>query len=410
MATNIQNDQPFTRTIALALIGIGSAAFFGAIIIYVFADLFNPDAQVGANSYSRSAIGHSAAVELLEEIGIEVAVSRRSPDIEEDAQNVLIFAEPAMSLFNEDFVANLPTAPVIFLVLPKRSGIRSPIRPNWIDRQFVLPESAPLSVLNLFLEKPTLIRPEEDQVWQDRTFPGLVPELEDPQLFTSDHAIPLIESDGGILLGRTMRPEGIVYILSDPDLIANHGLADGDNAAIFVHLMALLDASGPISWDETRHGFELTDNVWRSAFEMPLLPVTIATGFAVVILLLVTTYRFGSPLPAPEAQARGKPALVAALADLLSLQRHHNELMRRYLTYGLRDMARRMNAPARMSELQAIHWIVDIGVSRGMARTKAELPLRVFEATNKNKLDNAALTRLIRNFYQWKMELLDGSH
>lgn len=409
MANPISNKQPFSRTMTMALIGIGASAFFGGIIIFAFADLFDPDVQSGANSYSRSAIGHNVAVELLEELEIDVAVSRRDPTLGDAHTAVLVLAEPGLQHLNSDFVTEVENVPTTLLVLPKRVGRADQFNPRWLGTQFVLTPNAVLRTLHMFDPEAELIRPEEEQTWQAHAFPNLVPELDQPQVFRANNVEALIESEAGILLGRIRGPKGTLYILSDADLISNHGLGDGDNAAIFVRLMIHLSREGTITWDETRHGFEISDSVWRVAFEPPLVSVTIATVFAVFMLLLMTTYRFGSPLPAPEVRKRGKSALVLALADLLSMQRHHNELMRRYLVYGLRDTARRMNAPTRMTEMQVIDWIVEIGLSRGMAQTTAELPLRIYDATGNDKLDNAALTRLVKNFYQWKMELLDGS-
>ncbi len=409
MATPIQNDVPFTRTATLALIGIGASAFFGALIILVFADLFDPDAQVGANSYSKSAIGHAAAIELLDELDIDVMVSRRNPVDTEIATETVVLAEPSLTHLGDEFVEVVAEAPTLFLILPKRYGQRSALQPRWIEQQGLVGTTLPLGVLQKFSENSRLDRPEGEQEWQSHAFPDLVPELADPQLFSANNVIPLIEGDDGILLGRIERPQGPLYILSDPDLISNHGLADGDNAAIFALLMEYISLAGSLHWDETSHGFKISDSVWRTAFEPPLLSITIATCFASVILLLVTTYRFGAPLPAPEVRARGKSALVGALADLLSMQRHHNELMRRYLNYGLRDTIVRMNVPSRMTEAQSIDWIIDVGLSRGISRGIAETPMHIYDATKNNQLDNATLTRLIQKFYQWKMELLDGS-
>jgi len=426
MAASIRNDQPFSRTATMALIGIGVSAFFGAIIIYVFADLFNPQAQVGANFYSDSAIGHAAAVELLQDLDLNIFVSRRDPTLDEAATgkedrrdqemsygagDVLVMAEPIYRHLDDEFIATASIGRVVLLILPKRFGIRSQIQPRWIEIEGVASTNLPQNILQLFVDSGEILRPEEPQTWQSHALPGLIPELVEPQLFQADNVTPLIESDDGILLGRIDGTDTTLYVLSDPDLMSNHGLGDGNNAVIFVNLMEEIAGTGTIRWDETRHGFAISETLWRGAFEPPFLPISLTVVFAAIILLLVTTYRFGSPLPAPEVRSRGKSALVGALADLLSLQKHHGELMRRYLTYGLRDAVMRMNAPSRMSELQAIHWIVDIGVTRGMSRDQAETPLLIFEALQGQKQikDPGRLTRLVKNFYDWKMELLDGS-
>ena len=84
------------RTLAL-LVGIGLLAFAGTLVIAGFADLTSPQQRAGANSYSTSAIGHLAFVELIRTAGLPVVRSRSRSLAKAGPNDLLIVAEPPAS-------------------------------------------------------------------------------------------------------------------------------------------------------------------------------------------------------------------------------------------------------------------------------------------------------------------------
>ena len=71
---------------------------------------------------------------------------------------------------------------------------------------------------------------------------GAAPVIDYPQLIESARLNPTIWSGDGILLGWLLYGDQKIWILSDPDILSNHGLARGDNAVL---TMRLIDAMRP---------------------------------------------------------------------------------------------------------------------------------------------------------------------
>ena len=85
----------------------------------------------------------------------------------------------------------------------------------------------------------------------------IAPDLEAPiQLMHGDRLQPLIGDADGMLLGELTDRNRKIWVLSDPDVISNHGLARAGNAALAVAMIKRLrSGSGSVVFDETVHGF-----------------------------------------------------------------------------------------------------------------------------------------------------------
>lgn len=76
--------------------------------------------------------------------------------------------------------------------------------------------------------------------------------LHQPQFVGAGVCDPILGDDTRMLLGRCVSDDGMEYwLLSDPDLLDNHGLTQGDNAAVAVDQLSKLAAGEPIVIDTT---------------------------------------------------------------------------------------------------------------------------------------------------------------
>jgi len=407
MATATQEQQPFARRTVILLIGIGLSAFVGGMIVMAFSDLFSPNSEARTSTFSISAIGHRAAANFLEDMGFDLITNRRNLERTGVEGATLVLAEPRPGAFSPERLESLAHFPTVVLILPKRSGIPDPLNPNRVIRAPVMPPIFVTSATRPFLDEVDLVSPTESPTWTSNHFAQLVPELPDLQLVQSADLTPLLQTEDGILIGAATLDAYTLIIVSDPDLIANHGLAEGDNAAIFAQLMDMVGGR-TILWDETIHGFEISENVWRSAFEPPLLAITIAATLTLCILLLATTYRFGGAIRVPPVIEEGKRSLVETASTLMLAGDHNRELMRRYLANGLRRATRQLNAP-RGDVAATNDWLERLAVARGLTEAQARVPRAVTEALANPNLSQARLVVLVRDFYDWRTEILDES-
>jgi len=143
------------------------------------------------------------------------------------------------------------------------------------------------------------------------------------------------------------------YVLADPDLLNNHGLADPARAQAALALLDRLNAPG-----ETAIGFDLTMNGYgtgqssgsllRTAFEPPFLAMTLALFVAALLAGLHGAFRFGPARREERAIAFGKAALVENSAGLIRLAGREARLGGAYADVMRQEMARATAAPAHL--------------------------------------------------------------
>ena len=73
--------------------------------------------------------------------------------------------------------------------------------------------------------------PGPEGPWRTGSFRAR-PALGAPQLVRSTELQPHIACEHGVLLGRAGGDRGRVWVLTDPDILANHAIANGQNAAL----------------------------------------------------------------------------------------------------------------------------------------------------------------------------------
>ena len=385
------------------LVVVGSLSFAAALVVMVLGQDIGTTAK--ANSFSTSAIGHRAFVETLDRLGFRVLVSRHNSAEKAGEEGLLVLAEP---IPGESGVTDLLGAPNLLYVLPKRTGKPDPDNPRWLLETAIVPLPVVEASLDRILSGAQVVRPKTSPAWRSGA-PGLEPEIAQPQLVRSERLSPFVGSDQGVLLGGLQTGSGTLWVLSDPDLLANHGIGLGDNAALLVRALEHMNpAGGLIVVDETIHGFTQPPSLWRSLFAFPFVVVTVQAVATLVVLMLAATERFGAPLPLPRVLPEGKAALLANTADLLSLGGHGRDLLRRYARVTLRDVARRLQLPAGLTRDEMIARLDRIAEARGIGDRFAEIDALV-GASALRFGDGGRILQAAGRLFRWKREMLNGS-
>ncbi len=342
---------------------VGAVALLSLVAAFVL--LLSPGAShrvhsVDADGYSRSAIGHFGLLQLLRDLGLPVLQTRRTTAVGECGVLVLAEPRPPRARDTKRLATMVQASARTLVVLPKRRGRIDPEQPDWVKQVDPLVESEVRAVLEQVIDwpdrPPRIVRVaaatgwRTENEWPAPTMPGLVQLLDDHQ----GSLEPLVTCEQGILLGR----RDTVYVLSDPDLIANHGLHQGANAELVLAVLEHLRHDGTIVFDETMHGHIYEPSIWTAAGEFPLVLVPSHLLLLLALTLWTAHGRFGRALQAPAATAAGKAFLIDNIAALLRRGGHHGPSLRRYCRHRVRDAAERLHAQKGLSDEQYRDWLL----------------------------------------------------
>ncbi len=173
----------FSRKGLALLVGAAVVSLVATFGLGVFGELLSEPQSAAADSFSRSALGHRAFVELARAQGHQVLVSRgRTADRARDGALVALL-EP---LVGDDGRSRAMLADIragasrLLVVLPKRFGIPDQLRPRWIGMARYVDVAAANRLLETLSIQASVIRPPASiGDWQG---PLPAPDLQDPQL------------------------------------------------------------------------------------------------------------------------------------------------------------------------------------------------------------------------------------
>lgn len=414
------------RTRALAIVLFG-AAFSLAIGVYfsVYGESSRREGDAANDSYSYSALGHRAFVELLHRMEVPVTVSRFQSERKAGENAALILLEPNPGSGDADklqFRRMVHEPEAVLVVLPKRRGIRDPQKPEWIERANLVGEREIDQVLNAISDDIVYKRFHAEDPPPEFTINelGVKPEVQEMQYIISQSLRPLVACAEGMLLGEGERAAGgRILVLSDPDILANHGLDDGDNAKFAAAIIERLRTPGrSIILDETEHGFLEPPSIWRELLRFPLNLIFIQCALLLGLVLWTAAGRFGDPKRAAAAIPPGKRVLIRNTADLLESAGHDHESLRRYWKYSVEEIVQSTRARQQNAEEQHA-WLDRASRERGCADNYNSLEelIQSFSILNSSTIPHvfqrSARRKAIRDaalrIHLWKKEFLHGS-
>jgi len=312
--------------------------------------------ESGSNIYSRSALGHAALFTTLQRLGIPVGESHGNGG--ESGVAVVVIAEPNSDPQTLAHVRRvLRDARAVLLVLPKRRGTADVQKPGQIRTDALLTTDTVSRVTGTFDDAAQVERGNPVVRWNaNAPFTG-GPTAGDLQLVRSRALEPLVAADGAVAVGALRGRR--VYVLSDPDVIANHGLLTGHNAALAVALITALrgTSGGRVVFDEAAHGFTARPfGIIGALFDFPFVLVTVQLAVAVALLLWAGAGRFGAPRPRAPALPAGKSSLIENGARLVEQVGALDHLAARYAEALLRETAQRLHAPRNLDRAELAAW------------------------------------------------------
>ena len=439
----------FSKRVVIAIFAIGTISLVAAVIFGLAGPPQGDAESNGADAFSRSAVGHRAFREVLDEVGIPVLASRYRSS-ERAGEGVLIVAEPRLSQVPGGagkLGDMLQEADRVIIVLPKRRGKPDEDNDDWVEKVYPVSRSEVNSLLSLLPGEHDLVRVGGDPgayPWKNHKLAG-TPHIEDPQLLESGDLEPIVESEDGILLGRVSdaamdeyrenqwefqgfgeeddsdsdtqpeppmdaEPLADVLVLSDPDVLSNHGIDEGANATFSVSMVEYVRQSrGPVVFDETLHGFESEPAFTRAIFEFPLVLITLNFVLLVIVAIWAGLGRFGRPTEAEPAIEPGKRFLIDNTAQLLQTGGHDTHMLRRLAWAVVDHVGRELRAPSELERWKKVRWIDKVSQRRGL-EFELEPFMKSIEslASGRESARASIMLEKARVLYEWREDILHG--
>ncbi|HEX9051360.1 MAG TPA: DUF4350 domain-containing protein, partial [Anaeromyxobacter sp.] len=343
----------FTRRGAGILAAVAAASLAAAGFLGAFGDALYDPPSFSPDSFSRSAVGHHAAVALLRDLGFRVVVSRHRPEDRAREGAIVALLEPRIGPEDDADKARLEridgAARWLLVVLPKRMAFPDPARPRFVGSADLLPVADAQRVVDALEIDAKVVRPAKTISGWRGVLPA--PALDAPQLVVSSELTPLLATDDGVLVGEVVAQEGAhpgwrTVVVADPDLVETHGLGRGSNAAVLVRALERLGAgSRAIVVDETLHGLEEQPSLARALVRFPLVLATVSALLAAALLAWAAVVRFGRPRPPDPLLAPGKLFLVESTAALLRHGGRAPDAAAAYLRAARDEVLQRLRPP-----------------------------------------------------------------
>ncbi len=394
---------------SLLAAGVAALAVAAVAVSLYLALAEQSDASDGASTYSRSALGHSVLLEVLRRRGVDASASRGASREKLHGDGLLVLAEPDVDP-SPEALRGLLRARHVLLVLPKWEPDGEAGQHGWIALAVPKPAFLAQTILKDALPGATAIRPgNATAVFELNKLAAGVPHLEAPlQLIQSAALTPVLASKDHVLLGYLPRARGELWVLADPDLINNHGLASG-NASLAVAMIDRARQGGPVLFDETIHGFSSVPNgQFRLLAARPFAGATLSAFLAVGLVVWATARRFGVDRPPAPGIAAGRLSLIASIAGLMVYAGHLAEMLRRYVSVTIEDVAARLHAPDTGQTDARAAWLAQAEQQRGTQDTEAALRAEAASLAATRASPDAAFA-LAQRTYAWKKEMLRGA-
>lgn len=392
----------FSSGTVLALVIVGLVAFAGLAVLSAFA----PDLRSGqdgrAHALSNSAVGYAGAPILMKRLGEQVMVSRTRPRAVEQAAVVLTPDDVLQAQVLKPFAP----AGQLVIVLPKWVTARDPLRRGYVRKVRAWPAGNRFNRLFADWSKTTVtsvrkgvtqpaLRGVEDGPFAPGTYLPLG-KIDRLQTVSGEGWAPaLVDEQGKAVLAYSKKHRN-VWLLADPDLLNNQGLASLDNARAGVAILSAATAGGerPLIFDVTLNGYERGRGLWRLMLEPPWLAATLIALAAGVLMGLHALARFGQPRRKGRTFALGARALVDNSADLVRMARKEHELAPAYAA-----LTRSLVARAAGGHTFEERWLDDLAARRGAAQP-GELAAEAETAKTRDDLLDVA-----KRIYEWRGEM-----
>jgi hypothetical protein len=393
----------FSPRAVLWMILAGVFSFSAFVVLSAYEPDLTSGMDGGGHALSRSAIGFAGLVRLLRAEGTPVSIARNA--LPAAASASLYVLTPPESV-NSGELKRLSDHGPAFVILPKWNAAPDPANEGWVRQAGLVAPETIQNMLAASFGPVTLTRRGDrrpvalwDSVYGHPAGPPASGPIDQLQTIEAPNLVPVLTDDQGHAVLMSTR-NGAAFVLSDPDLLNTHGLADLATARVATAVIARARlGNGPVVFDVTLNGFKSSRSLLKLAFEPPFLGATLCLAAAALLMALHAASRFGAPRPAPRALAFGKRALADNAAALIRLARREPRMAGRYL-----DQTRSLVAQALGAQtLSATD--LDAFLDRAAERSGVHGRLSALAPAARAVKTRDELLRSAADLYAWRLEM-----
>lgn len=355
----------FNPKVIIGLIIAGALALLAYLVLTAYSPQLSSGKNGGGHALSNSAVGYSALVEMVEAAGSTKNMVSRDPATVPNGALLVITPEATTNreAVKEIVEAHMAKGPVL-VVLPKWATVGDPLKRGWVRRLGTIGNSEdhlPLADWGMDLSVDDLTAKDSD-VAESRHFgePLSIRLPDEAKVITCEDCTPAFPYADGKLVVAETELDNYLYILAEPDLLNNQGIAKRENGLAALKLIngiAYDSGANDIVFDVTLNGFGKTRSILRFLFEPPFLAVTLCLLAAAVLAAWQAFHRFGPALARVREVALGKTALITNGAELMrqaGKERHGASVYARHMR---EKMAQSLKAPGHLEGEALDHWL-----------------------------------------------------
>jgi hypothetical protein len=402
------SDRTFRPATVLWALGASVVAALAFIVISTFAPELREDRDAGSNAASRSAVGYAGLVRLLHDTGVPTTI-RRGPAPPGARGGLLILTPRAGADADEVDTASKYDGNVL-IVAPKWLTSRSNSHRGWVVVRGLLPTVFAADALGRpevrdlkrtdGARPVTLVAGPNQHIAAPQT---VLPfgRIDALQHEMTDFGVPILvdRDQEAVLVGVGA---GRIFLLTDPDLIDNHGMADPVTARSALTLIDILRGpNGAVTFDVTLDGLARPRSLMRIALTPPFFAATLCALAAFVLIGWRALIRFGPTVRPERAVALGKLALVESAAGLIRLAKRQARMAPRYAAVARGAAARAVGASRDWNAQQTDDYLDRLGDPSGRTRPFSDL----VAAAERGGGSEAELMASAHDLFQWKLEV-----
>ena len=404
--------------------------------------------SAGADSYSYSLIGHRALYAFLERSGFEVSRVRRLSYGDADARTALLVAEPdppPVRRVVRDSTDVEEQPPIVFgtapgavaIVLPKWRGVPDERTPTWLHEMKLRPlVDVARSGSRYSLPRTTLVRGGGHDSLRCATAWGesvtvAVPHLQwlkatsRPATDTAAAGVdPIVWRDSIVIAARftraftypawdeddedsTQTTLDTLFLVSDPDLLNNSGLARADHARLVRRFFTEAVGVHRVLFDERIHHGLLSRSLAAELLGFPLVLLFAQAIVLLVFLAWASSMRFGAPTALAPRPTSGA-ALIDTAAELLSAAGLPALTLQIYWEQVLREVAGRYAIATAGTRRQLLGKLAELSRARGAAEDVHELEEEVERLQRSTEGHRDVVVPTARRIHGWYREMIHG--
>jgi len=353
MSAGARAEGAFRPAAILLIVAIGILAFVAMLVLGAYGPNLRSGRNGGSHGLSNAATGFAGIVRLAQATGRNGLIVRNEQLL--DTEDLVVLTPETGATQLGDILEQRSNKPTL-VVMPKWNTIADPTHSGWVRTRGLRPRWDPERTLAP--DHPLRVERHRGGGKPLRTVATTAP----PELrFTAPGPLQTASGPGikPILTDSAGRPVLVqfgdrpLYLLADPDLLSNRGMADARQAAAALAMLDFLNSTDAksIVFDVTLNGLGQTRSPLRLVFDPPFLAVTLAIAAAMLLAGLQAIARFGAPRRPERAIAFGKAALIDNAAALVRQARREAALGSRYAEM-IRDKAVTVfGVPAKLRDL-----------------------------------------------------------